>query len=211
MNNLFRFPPRKRITQPKQPKNRAADAALREAEEEVALDRREARVLGYLPAYFTGSNYLITPVVAMVEPSRPLVPNPAEVRSVFEVPLGWLMEAGNFGTYRIRRDGKEHTTWQILHGELVIWGITANITRRFHDLAPVIGFEVGLRHHHPVAATTSGPAGVARTAAVLHLCHQCLLRNDAAAPASIATAATAARVHISGRSLVVTTGSGGRP
>lgn len=113
----------------------AADAALREAEEEVALDRREARVLGYLPAYFTGSNYLITPVVAMVEPSRPLVPNPAEVRSVFEVPLGWLMEAGNFGTYRIRRDGKEHTTWQILHGELVIWGITANITRRFHDLA----------------------------------------------------------------------------
>ena len=43
-----------------------ADAALREAHEEVALEREDARVLGYLPAYFTGTNYLITPVVAEV-------------------------------------------------------------------------------------------------------------------------------------------------
>ena len=113
----------------------AADAALREANEEVALDRSEAEVLGYLPLYYTGTNYLITPVVAIVEPSRPLVPNPAEVRSVFEVPLGWLMDARNYGTYRIRRGGEEHTTWQIQHDDLVIWGITANLTRRFHDLA----------------------------------------------------------------------------
>lgn len=113
----------------------AADAALREAGEEVALDRREAEVLGYLPDYYTGSNYLITPVVAVVEPSRPLVPNPAEVKSVFEVPLGWLMDESNYGTYRIRRGGGEHTTWQILHEDLVIWGITANLTRAFHDLA----------------------------------------------------------------------------
>ena len=113
----------------------AADAALREAGEEVALDRTEARILGYMPRYFTGSNYLITPVVAAIEPSRPFVPNPAEVKSVFEVPLDWLMDAGNYGTYRIRRAGREHSTWQIAHGDLVIWGITANLTRRFHDLA----------------------------------------------------------------------------
>ena len=112
----------------------AADAALREASEEVDLDRGEARVLGFLPTYYTGSNYLITPVVALVEPARPFVPNPAEVQSVFEVPLEWLMDNRNYGTYRIRRGGREHTTWQINHGDFVIWGITANLTRRFHDL-----------------------------------------------------------------------------
>jgi 8-oxo-dGTP pyrophosphatase MutT (NUDIX family) len=115
----------------------AADAALREAGEEVDLDRADARVLGFMPRYFTGSNYLITPVVALIDPSRPFVPNPAEVRSVFEVPLEWLMDGRNYGTYRIRRGGKEHTTWQITHEDFVIWGITANLTRRFHELVLV--------------------------------------------------------------------------
>lgn len=113
----------------------AAAAALREANEEVDLERRDAHVLGFLPRYFTGSNYLITPVVALVEPSRPFTPNPGEVRSVFEVPLEYLMKEESYGTFRITRNGKEHTTWQIPHGGLVIWGITANLTRRFHDMA----------------------------------------------------------------------------
>jgi 8-oxo-dGTP pyrophosphatase MutT (NUDIX family) len=113
----------------------AADAALREASEEVALQRADARVLGYLPLYFTGTNYLITPVVAVVEPSAPFLPNPGEVRSVFEVPLGYLQDPGSYSTFRISRNGKQHSTWQIEHSGLVIWGITANLTRRFHDLA----------------------------------------------------------------------------
>ncbi len=112
----------------------AGDAALREAWEEVALDRNDARILGYLPSYFAGSNYMITPVVAEVRPQRPFVGNPSEVRSVFEVPLGRLMRNESFGTLRFRRDGREGTTWQIAHEGLVIWGITANLTRRFYDL-----------------------------------------------------------------------------
>lgn len=113
----------------------AADAALREATEEVDLDRGDTRVIGFMPHYFTGSNYLITPVVALVDPHRPFVPNPSEVKSVFEVPLEWLMDPRNFGTYRIQRGGREHSTWQIMHGELLIWGITANLTRHFHEMA----------------------------------------------------------------------------
>lgn len=111
-----------------------AAAALREAREEVALDPGDARVLGYLPAYFTGSNFLITPVVALVTPHADFVPNPGEVESIFEVPLDLLRDEKNFGTYRIRRKDVEHTTWQIVHEGLVIWGITANLTRRFHEL-----------------------------------------------------------------------------
>lgn len=113
----------------------AAHAALREASEEVALEPARARVMGYLPSYFTGSNYLITPVVALVEPHRPFVPNEAEVKSVFEVPLEWLIDGRNYGIYRIRIGNQVRRSWQIAHGDLVIWGITANLTRQFHDMA----------------------------------------------------------------------------
>ncbi|MEQ1771498.1 MAG: CoA pyrophosphatase [Devosia sp.] len=111
------------------------DAALREANEEVGLDRADARVLGYLPAYFTGSNYLITPVVAVVTPGRDFVANPGEVRSVFEVPLDRLLAPDGFSTFKIDARGAVHTTWQVLHEGLVIWGITANLTRRFFEIA----------------------------------------------------------------------------
>jgi 8-oxo-dGTP pyrophosphatase MutT (NUDIX family) len=113
----------------------AADAALREAGEEVGLRRGDAEVLGYLPVYQTGTNYLITPVVARVSPSAPFIPNPDEVRSVFEVPLEYLMAPDSYLQQRISRNGRDHSSWRIDHSGLVIWGITANLTRIFHDLA----------------------------------------------------------------------------
>ena len=112
-----------------------ADAALREAFEEVGLERGEAKILGFMPTYFTGTNYLITPVVAEVTPSGPFVPNPGEVHSVFEVPLARILDLESYGEFRITRNGKEHRTWQIDHDGHRIWGITANLTRRFRDLA----------------------------------------------------------------------------
>jgi 8-oxo-dGTP pyrophosphatase MutT (NUDIX family) len=111
-----------------------ADAALREAWEEVKLERADAKVLGYLPAYFTGSNYLITPVVAEVRPRGEFVANPGEVRTVFEVPLPRLMREESFGTFHFERGELRGSTWQIDHEGLVIWGITANLTRRFYEL-----------------------------------------------------------------------------
>ncbi|WP_224703265.1 CoA pyrophosphatase [Devosia aquimaris] len=112
-----------------------AAAALREAHEEVGMVRSEAEVIGFMPTYFTGTNYLITPVVAQVWPSGPFVPNPGEVHSVFEVPLARILHPESYGEFRITRDGKEHRTWQIDHDGHRIWGITANITRLFRDLA----------------------------------------------------------------------------
>jgi 8-oxo-dGTP pyrophosphatase MutT (NUDIX family) len=113
----------------------AAAAALREAHEEVDLHPSDARVLGFMPNYFTGTNYLITPVVAVVRPSRQFEPNPGEVEAVFEVPLYLLMQRGSYLTMRLLRKGVEHTTWQIDHEGHRIWGITANLTRRFYELA----------------------------------------------------------------------------
>jgi len=112
----------------------AADAALREAFEEVGMARADAQVLGFMPTYYTGTNYLITPVVAVVEPSGPFVPNPDEVHSVFEVPLTRILAAEAYGEFRIRHKGQERRSWQIDHDGHRIWGITANLTRRFRDI-----------------------------------------------------------------------------
>jgi 8-oxo-dGTP pyrophosphatase MutT (NUDIX family) len=112
-----------------------AAAALREAYEEVGLEQQDADILGFMPTYFTGTNYLITPVVAAVSPRGPFVPNPDEVHSVFEVPLPHILAANSYGQFRIERGGVEHRTWQIDHDGHRIWGITANLTRRFRDLA----------------------------------------------------------------------------
>lgn len=113
----------------------AAAAAIREASEEVALVPDNASVLGFMPLYFTGTNYLITPVVALVEQDTPFEPNPREVETVFEVPLSLISTPNSYGTYRISRGNMEHRTWQLDHQGHMIWGITANLTRQFRDLA----------------------------------------------------------------------------
>ena len=112
-----------------------AAAALREAHEEVHLVPEDATILGYMPTYYTGTNYLITPVVAEVTPRGAFVPNPGEVHSVFEVPLARILDSRTYGRFRIKRAGKEHVTWQIDHDGHLIWGITANLTRRFRAVA----------------------------------------------------------------------------
>ena len=63
------------------------DAALREAEEEIGLDRAFVTPVGTLDPYLTGTGYRIVPVVAMVDPGHRLTLNPHEVVNAFEVPL----------------------------------------------------------------------------------------------------------------------------
>ena len=65
------------------------DAALREAEEEIALSRDRVRLIGRLDEYRTGTGFAITPVVGVARPPLGLSPDPREVASVFEVPLAF--------------------------------------------------------------------------------------------------------------------------
>src|SRR5947208_17170781 len=61
--------------------------ALREAHEEIGLEPFEVEVLGSLPTYTTSTGFVVTPVVALVQPGAVLRPDPFEVAEVFEVPL----------------------------------------------------------------------------------------------------------------------------
>ena len=80
----------------------AADAAQREAWEEVGLERRFITVLGSLPVYATGSGYSVTPVVALVQGGFSLRPNSQEVAEVFEVPLSHFTNPANHRWHNAR-------------------------------------------------------------------------------------------------------------
>ena len=109
------------------------DAALREAEEEVALPRGFVRPLGYLDAYLSGTNFFVLPVVALVRPDAPLVPNPAEVADLFEVPLAFLMNAANHALHEREWGGRLRRYYAIPFGDRYIWGVTAGILRNMYE------------------------------------------------------------------------------
>ena len=104
-----------------------ADTALREAEEEIGLDRARVEVVGYLPAYRTVTGFLVTPVVAIVTPPVDLRPDPIEVADVFEVPLSFLLDSANHKRHTIQLQGKVRDFFAVPYGERFIWGATAGI------------------------------------------------------------------------------------
>ncbi|MBY0531940.1 MAG: CoA pyrophosphatase [Xanthobacteraceae bacterium] len=65
----------------------AAQAALREIEEEIGLSVPESEVLGTLDDFVTRSGYRITPLVVWAERSQPLRLNEEEVAVVYRLPL----------------------------------------------------------------------------------------------------------------------------
>ena len=76
------------------------DTALREAEEETGLPRRQVHVIGMLPDYDIPTGFRVTPVVGWIEPPVQLAPDPFEVASVFEAPLAHFLEPERY----LRRD-----------------------------------------------------------------------------------------------------------
>ncbi|WP_095011525.1 CoA pyrophosphatase [Tsuneonella mangrovi] len=112
----------------------AVEAALREAHEEIALDPREVKIIGPSDPFRTRTGYDITPVLAVVPPDLPLVPNPAEVREVFEPPLGFILDRANQVRRTVEWEGAPRTYFEIMWQGHRIWGVTAaiigNLSRR---------------------------------------------------------------------------------
>lgn len=108
-------------------------AAMREAQEEVGLDPEFVEPLGRLPRYMTTTGFRITPVIAVVRPGFSLAANPAEVEDVFEVPLGFLMNAANHTRESRQWNGATRHYYIMPFGERFIWGITAGIIRTLYE------------------------------------------------------------------------------
>lgn len=101
-------------------------AALREAQEEVALDPASVEVLGSLPRlWLPPSGFAVTPVVAWWRAPHPVrAVDPAEVAHVVRVPLDRLTDPRH--RLRVRHPGG----WvgpAFETGDLLVWGFTAGV------------------------------------------------------------------------------------
>lgn len=107
--------------------------ALRESEEEIGLDPRLVRPLGYLDPYLSGTGFRILPVVGLVDPSFTLAINRTEVDDAFEVPLAFLMEPGNHQRHSREWQGRTRSYYAMPFGDRYIWGATAGIIRNLYE------------------------------------------------------------------------------
>ncbi|MDN0084001.1 CoA pyrophosphatase [Crenobacter sp. SG2305] len=105
-------------------------AALREAHEEVGLDRAAVQVVGMLPLYNTITNFVVTPVVGLIAPPVQLTPAPGEVAEVFELPLELALDIGRYRREAFLRDGERHHRLVLDFDGQRVWGATAAMLYR---------------------------------------------------------------------------------
>jgi 8-oxo-dGTP pyrophosphatase MutT (NUDIX family) len=102
------------------------DTALREAEEEIGLQRRHVvEIAGFLDLYQTVTGFLVTPVVGFVTPPFELTLDAFEVAEAFEVPLAFILDANNHERRSMLYKGQQRQYYVIPYENRFIWGATA--------------------------------------------------------------------------------------
>jgi len=112
-----------------EPGEDAVTAALREAEEELAIAPGAVRVVGEARRFTTGSGFEVTPVLGVIPPDTPITPDPREVAAWFEVPLAFALDRANHVARVGLLGGHERHYVEIMWQDHRIWGITAAIIR----------------------------------------------------------------------------------
>ena len=107
--------------------------ALREAEEEIGLERTRIEVVGRLDTYVTRTGFEVTPVVGFVRPPFDLIPDPHEVAEVFEAPLAHFLDPVNHRRMSQPFDGRERFFHAMPFGDHFIWGATAGMLMNLYE------------------------------------------------------------------------------
>ncbi|MBK1897363.1 NUDIX hydrolase [Chryseobacterium paridis] len=102
--------------------------ALREAQEEIGINRDKITILGTLTEIFIGpSNFLVLPVVGYISQQPDFMLDPREVKQIFEVSMDYFTHPKVKGYSEIHIPGdKVLTPYYELDGHKV-WGATAKV------------------------------------------------------------------------------------
>ncbi len=113
-----------------------AHTALREAQEEIGLAPELVEIVGQMPTYTTGSQFVITPVVGLVSPEHRLTLNQFEVADAFEVPLDFLMNPAHHRRHVFEWQGNRREWFSMPYQDEAqlrfVWGATAAMLRNFY-------------------------------------------------------------------------------
>lgn len=113
-------------------------AALREAQEEVAIPPETVEIIGMLPPVDSVTGFQVTPVVGVIPPNLHYHASVDEVSSVFEMPLAEALRLGRYHPLDIHRRGDSHRVWLSWYQHYFVWGMTAGIIRE-------LALQVGLK------------------------------------------------------------------
>ncbi|GAA0782948.1 MULTISPECIES: CoA pyrophosphatase [Pseudomonadati] len=105
----------------------ATDTALREAEEEIGLQRGNVTVIGAFPPHKTFTGFTITPIIGIINQPFDLIIDPGEVDSCFKVPLNYFKQGENRHLGQHWRKGKLYQVHYMPFEDKFIWGVTAAI------------------------------------------------------------------------------------
>lgn len=111
----------------------AVAAALREAEEEIALPRDAVEVIGTAEPHETVTGFRVTPVFGRVREGFVPVAEAGEVAEVFAVPLSHVAAPANYRIEGRRWRGEMRRYYTVPYGPYYIWGATARILRALAD------------------------------------------------------------------------------
>jgi 8-oxo-dGTP pyrophosphatase MutT (NUDIX family) len=106
-------------------------AALREAQEEIALPPESVDVIGRLGRYDTHTGFSISPIVGLIAAPQLFVPQASEVANVFEVPLTFLIDPANIEIRSRMFENSQRRYYAIAYQNHFIWGATAAILVQF--------------------------------------------------------------------------------
>ena len=108
-----------------------ADTAIREAEEEIGLDRNLVEILGSLDTTVSRYGISVTPYVGIIPPNPNLNESSSEIESYFRVPISYLANDIRHRNDKVTEGGETFFMPAYKYNEYIIWGLTAMITVNF--------------------------------------------------------------------------------
>jgi len=103
--------------------------AIRETDEEIGISPHLLEVVGKLAPLNTTSGFEVFPFVAFVDNRFTLDVDSQEVKSVFELPLTFLLDDKNFYHQHLVANKRRHYTYCLAYHNHLIWGATAQMLK----------------------------------------------------------------------------------
>ena len=109
------------------------DTAYREAFEEIGLSEKHIKRLGYLDITTTGTNYMILPVVGLIDIDFLPKINRNEVEDIIYLPLEFIEQKNNLKHVDKEFNGTRKSFYLYQYKEYSIWGATARILKTLSE------------------------------------------------------------------------------
>lgn len=110
-----------------------ANAALREAREEIGLSPGCVDIVTELGSYRTATGFDIAPFIGIVRAGVSFELDHNEVAEILQVPLAFLMSPQNHRVHEVIWRGRSRRFYAMAYKQHYIWGATAGILKHMHE------------------------------------------------------------------------------